>query len=116
MSRFFEPPPEPWAEQAAPASPPPWTRRPQGSPLGAVVSDLLLARSEGPAIYIDYLDAYPEGFELETRGGHERRISTTLAREGDRSGPDPSGRHWPMVGERRDVLPPQLLRIGVQLC
>ena len=39
---------------------------------------------------------------------------TSLAREGDGYGPDVFGRNWPMVGERRDVLPPQILRIGVQ--
>ncbi|MHB1569983.1 MAG: hypothetical protein ACYC0H_12375 [Solirubrobacteraceae bacterium] len=78
-----------------------------------MVSDLPLARSDRAEVYVDYLDAYPEGFELEIRAScsvayHE------LAREGDESGPDPFGRHWPMVGEQRDVLPPQLLRVGVQ--
>ena len=113
MSRFFEPPPDPWPEQGARVNAPPWTGRPQGPPLGAVLSDLLLARSEQAAVYIDYLDAYPEGFELEIR------TSTSVAyheldREGDAHGPDPFGRHWSIVGERRDVLPPQLLRVGVQ--
>jgi hypothetical protein len=61
---------------------------------------------------IAYLDAYPEGFELEIKA------RTTVAyhdlrREGD-SGPDVFGRHWPMVGELRDSLPSQLLRVGVQ--
>jgi hypothetical protein len=37
-----------------------------------------------------------------------------LVREGDDSGPDVFGRHWPMVGERIELLPPQLLRVGVQ--
>jgi hypothetical protein len=113
VSRFFEPPPNPWPEQAALANPPPWTGRPQGAPLGAVVSDLLLARSDRAAVYVDYLDAYPEGFELEIRASTSVAYHE-LAREGDGSGPVPFGRHWPMVGERRDVLPPQLLRIGVQ--
>lgn len=113
MNGFFEPPPNPWPEQAAPANPPPWTGRPQGPPLGAVVSDLLLARSDRGAVYVDYLDAFPDGFELEI-GASTSVAYQELAREGDRSGPDPFGRHWPMVGERRDVLPPQLLRIGVQ--
>jgi hypothetical protein len=113
VSRFFESPPNPWPEQVAPANPPPWTGRPQGPPLGVVVSDLLLARSDLAAVYVDYVDAYPEGFELEIRATTSVACHE-LAREGDRSGPDPFGRHWPMVGERRDVLPPQLLRIGVQ--
>lgn len=113
MSRFFEPPPDPWPEQAAPVNPPPWTGRPQGQPLGAVVDGLLLARSERAALYIDYIDAYPEGFELEIRASTSVAYHE-LAREGDGSGPDVFGRHWPMVGERRDVLPPQLLRVGVQ--
>ncbi len=113
MSRFFRPPPDPWPEQAAPRNSPPWTGRPQGPPLGAVVSELLLARSEQAEVYIDYIDAYPEGFELEIRA----RASVAygeLARAGDESGPHPFGRHWPMVGERRDLLPPQLLRVGVK--
>jgi hypothetical protein len=113
VSHFFEPPPNPWPEQAAPANPPPWTGRPQGPPLGVVVSDLLLARSDEAAIYVDYLDAYPEGFELEIRASTSVAYDE-LAREGDGSGPDPFGRHWPMAGERRDVLPSQLLRVGVQ--
>ncbi|HTU30689.1 MAG TPA: hypothetical protein VMF07_14990 [Solirubrobacteraceae bacterium] len=113
MSRFFEPPPNPWPAQAARANPPPWTGRPQGVPLGALVSDLLLARSDRAAVYVDYLDAYPEGFELEVRAS-TRVAYDALAREGDRSGPDPFGRHWPMVGERSDVLPAQLLRVGVR--
>jgi hypothetical protein len=113
VSEFFAPPPNPWPEQAEADNPPPWTGRPQGPPVGAAVSELLLARSEQAAIYVDYVDAYPEGFELEIRA------STSVAyhdldREGDRSGPDVFGRHWPIVGERRDVLPPQLLRIGVR--
>jgi hypothetical protein len=78
-----------------------------------VASDLLLARSDRAAVYVDYLDAYPEGFELEIRASTSVAYHE-LAREGDESGPDPFGRHWPMDGERRDVLPPQLLRVGVQ--
>ena len=113
MGGFFEPPPDPWPEQAAPINPPPWTGRPLGAPLGVVVSDLLLARSDRAAVYIDYLDAYPEGFELEVRGTTSIPYDA-LAREGDDSGPDPFGRHWPMADERRDVLPPQLLRVGLR--
>ena len=113
MSRFFEPPPDPWPEQAAPANPPPWTGRPQGPPLGVVVSDLLLARSDQAAIYVEYLDAYPDGFELAVRASTSVAYHE-LAREGDRFGPDAFGRNWPRVGERRDVLPPQVLRVGVQ--
>jgi hypothetical protein len=78
-----------------------------------VVSDLLLARSDRAAVYVDYLDAYPEGFELEIRASTSVAYHD-LAREGDESGPDPFGRHWPMAGERRDMLPAQLLRVGVQ--
>jgi hypothetical protein len=78
-----------------------------------VVSELLLARSDQAAVYVDYVDAYPEGFELEIRASTSVAYHE-LAREGDGSGPDPFGRHWPMVDERRDVLPRQLLRVGVQ--
>jgi hypothetical protein len=73
---------------------------------------VVLSRSETATLSIAYLDAYPQGFELEIDA------RTTVAyddftREGD-SGPDVFGRHWPMVGERRDSLPAQLLRVGVQ--
>lgn len=110
---FFQPPPDPWPEQAQGGEPPPWTGRPRGRPLGAVVSDLVLARSEAATVSVAYIDAYPEGFELE--------ISATtsiayhdLPREANDLGPDVFGRHWPLAGGRSDVLPPQLLRVGVQ--
>jgi hypothetical protein len=113
VSRFFEPPPDPWPDQAAPADAPSWTGRPQGVPLGVVVEGVLLARSDRAKVYIDYIDAYPDGFELEIRASTNVAYHE-LARGGDGSGPDPFGRHWPMVGERRDVLPPQLLRVGME--
>ncbi|MFZ0387547.1 MAG: hypothetical protein WAL22_17930 [Solirubrobacteraceae bacterium] len=114
MSAFFEPPPPwPWPERAEPGSPPPWTGRPQGPPLGAAVSELLLARSQRAAVYVDYLDAYPDGFELEIRASTSVAYHA-LTRDGDAPGPDPFGSHWPTAGERRDVLPAELLRIGVQ--
>ena len=87
---------------------PPWTGRPQGPPLGVAVSDLLLARSELASVYLDYVDAYPEGFELEIRA-----VASIAYDEFERKG----GRWVPDIfggGERQDVLPPQLLRIGVQ--
>jgi hypothetical protein len=110
---FFKPPPNPWPKEAEPVNLPPWTGRPQGPPLGVVVSELLVARSAQATVCVGYIDAYPEGFELEIRASSSVAYRE-LGREGDRSGPDVFGRHWPMVGERRDVLPPQLLRIGVQ--
>ena len=114
VSAFFEPPPPgPWPERAEPGNPPPWTGRPQGPPLGAAVSELLLARSQQAAVYVDYVDAYPDGFELEIRASTSVAYHT-LTREGDAPGPDPFGSHWPTAGERRDVLPAELLRIGVQ--
>lgn len=113
MSGFFRPPPDPCLEQAEPLNSPPWTGRPQGPPLGVVVDELLLARSDQAAIYVDYLDAFPEGFELEISASTKVAYHE-LARAGDETGPDPFGRHWPMVEERRDVLPPQLLRVGVR--
>lgn len=64
-------------------------------------------------VYVDYVDAYPEGFELEIRASTSVAYHE-LGREDDGSGPGVFGRRWPIVGERRDVLPPQLLRIGVQ--
>jgi hypothetical protein len=113
VSGFFKPPPSPWPEQAEPRNSPLWTGRPHGPPLGAVVDELLLARSKQAAIYVDYVDAFPEGFELEIRASTSIAYPE-LARAGGESGPDPFGGHWPMVGERRDVLPPQPLRIGVR--
>lgn len=76
-------------------------------------SELLLARSERATVHIAYIDAYPDGFELEI----ETVTNTAyhgFDREGDDSGPDVFGRHWPLAGEKHDVIPPQLLRIGVQ--
>jgi hypothetical protein len=87
VSGFFEPPPSPWPEQAEPGNAPPWTGRPQGPPLGAAASELLLARSELAAVYVDYVDAFPEGFELEIRASTSVAYHE-LGREGDRSGPD----------------------------
>ena len=113
MSGFFRPPPSSGAELATGGNPPRWTGRLQGSPPGEVVNDVMLARSDSAAVYIAYVDAYPEGFEFDVKAitvaaEHEFR------REGEEHGPDIFGRHWPMVGERQDAIPPQLLRIGVQ--
>ena len=78
-----------------------------------VATDLLLARSAATAIHIAHLDAYPTGFEFQVRA-----ITTTpeheLRRHGNDTGLDVFGGHWPMVGERRDELPPKLLRVGVR--
>jgi hypothetical protein len=78
-----------------------------------VVSDVLLARSQSATIHLEYLDAYPQGFEFLI----EARTAGTkpeLRREGDARGLDIFGRHWPVLGESRDEIPPQLLRVGVQ--
>ncbi|HEY5430738.1 MAG TPA: hypothetical protein VIK04_16600 [Solirubrobacteraceae bacterium] len=77
------------------------------------MSEPALARSDTAAVSIAYLDAYPEGFEFDVKAitvvaQHE------FGRDGERFGPDSFGRHWPMVSERRDAIPPQLLRIGVR--
>jgi hypothetical protein len=111
-SGFFQPPPSPWPEQAERRNAPPWTGRPQGPPLGATVTELPLARSELAAVLIAYIDAYPDGFELEIATS-TRVAFHDLRRERDGSA-DIFGRHWPMVGESRDAIPPQLLRIGIQ--
>jgi hypothetical protein len=113
VSAFFLPPPLLAAERSQGGEAPAWTGRPKGAPPGEVLSELVLSRSERGTLSIAYLDAYPEGFELEINA------STTIAyhdlsREGDDSGPDVFGRHWPMVGEPHDLLPPQLLRVGVR--
>jgi hypothetical protein len=71
-----------------------------------VVSDLLAGRSEMGAVYVAYMDTFPSAFELEVLA------MTTTADHG--FGRDVFGRHWPLVGERRDEIPPQLLRVGVQ--
>jgi hypothetical protein len=113
VSPFFQPPSRPSLEFADGGEPPPWTGRPQGPPLGAAVSELLLGRSEQAAVYLAYIDAYPEGLELEITATASVAYRE-LRREGDDSGPDVFGRHWPMVGERNDAIPPQILRIGVE--
>jgi hypothetical protein len=73
----------------------------------------MLSRSERATLSIAYLDAYPEGFELEINA-RTTVAWDDLSRAGDDSGPDVFGRHWPMGGERSDVLPPELLRVGVR--
>jgi hypothetical protein len=113
VSSFFRVPPSPWPEQAPASDPPRWTGRPQGQQLSQAVSDLVLGRSQSATVSIGYIDAYPDGFELEIIA----RTSVAyhdLRREGDAHGPDVFGRRWPMAGERRDELPPQLLRVGVE--
>lgn len=111
MSEFFV---SPWSpsrpEQAEGGSSPPWTGRPQGVPPGAVMSESALARSEMAGVSIAYLDAFPEGFEFRVEA------STVAVERVCRNGRDCDifGRHWPMVGDSRDGIPPQLLRIGVQ--
>jgi hypothetical protein len=112
VSDFFQPPPLVATEQAEGGNAPPWTGRPKGTPPGEVLREVVLSRSETATLSIAYLDAYPEGVEVKI----EARTTVAyhdLGRETD-SHPDVFGRHWPMVGERRDSLPPQLLRVGVQ--
>jgi hypothetical protein len=110
---FFQPPPDPWPEQAELRCAPPWTGRPQGAPPGAAVGELLLARSELAEVRIAYIDAYPEGFELEIRAS-TRVAFQDLRRDGERWGPDVFGGAWPMAGESRESIPAQILRIGMQ--
>lgn len=95
------------------SEPPPWTGRPHGEPLCAAVGERVLARSQQATVYLAYLDAYPDGFELQIRSSTSVAYHE-LRREGDHSGPDVFGRHWPLAGERADAIPPQLLRIEVQ--
>lgn len=113
MSDFFEPPPPVPAVQTEGGDAPPWTGRPHGAPPGEVLSELVLARSERATISIAYLDAFPGGFELEIAASTSVAYHD-LRRKGDPSGPDVFGRHWPLAGERQDLLPAELLRVGVQ--
>jgi hypothetical protein len=113
VSGFFQPPPNPWPEQAPASNSPPWTGRPQGQQLNQAVSDLVLGRSQSATVSIAYIDAYPDGFELEI-SARTTVPYHDLRREGDAHGPDVFGSRWPMAGERRDELPPQLLRVGVE--
>ena len=113
VSEFFRPPPPPPSETAQLEHPPPRSRRPYDTPPGVVAIDVPLARSETTAIHIAYLDGYPTGFEFRVKAitsipEHE------LRRDGEDHACDVFGSHWPMVGEKRDELPPQLLRVGVQ--
>jgi hypothetical protein len=113
VSDFFEHSAHPLPERAVPGNPPPWTGRPQGAPLGVAASDLLLARSELASVYVDYVDAYPEGFELEIRAITSLTYRE-LARPGDRWAPDVFGEDAPWAGDRAESPPLRLLRIGVQ--
>jgi hypothetical protein len=113
VSNFFRPSPLVWPERAVPGNPPPWTGRPQGPPLGVAVSDLLLGRSELASVFVDYVDAYPEGFELKIRATTSLAYRE-LSRPGDRWAPDVFGEDEPRAGGRGELLPPRLLRIGVQ--
>jgi hypothetical protein len=76
------------------------------------VQELLLARSRLATVEVAYIDAFPEGFELKIAASVNVEYHD-LVREGD-SAPDIFGGHWPMVGESTDVIPAQLLRVGVQ--
>ena len=100
VSLFFQPPSRPSREFAEGGEPPPWTGRPQGPQVEAAVSEWLLGRSEQAAVYVAYIDAYPEALELEITATASVAYRE-LRREGDDSGPDVFGRHWPMVGEER---------------
>ncbi|HLH64786.1 MAG TPA: hypothetical protein VKV27_03735 [Solirubrobacteraceae bacterium] len=110
MRDFFEPPARAPASQQ-PGGAPPWTGRPLGPPPGEVLRELVLARSKAATIWIEYLDAYPQGFELKIRARTDIAYWDLARADGP---PDVFGRHWPMAGEPRDSLPPQLLRVGVQ--
>jgi hypothetical protein len=113
MSDFFRPPSSVPTEEAEGGDAPPWAGRPQGSPPGEVLSDVVLSRSARAELSIAYLDAYPEGFELEITARTTVPYHD-LRRDGEDRGADVFGRHWPMAGEQRNSLPPQLLRVGVQ--
>lgn len=77
------------------------------------MSNVVFASSEMATVHIAYVDAFPEGFELEVKVIAVADVHV-FRREGEESGLDIFGRHWPMVGERQDAMPPQLLRIGVE--
>lgn len=112
MDAIFRPPPDPWPEQAEGGQAPPWTGRPNGAPLGAVVEYLDLARSDRATVSVAYLDAYPDGLELQIAATGS--ITYEELRKQGAAGVDVFGRHWPTVDDRADVLPPQLLRVGVR--
>ncbi len=105
-SQFFQPPPPP-SKPPRSYRRPPWSGPPEETLPGVVALELLLAQSRKAAIYITHLDAYPSGFEFELKvvaaAGAEYEFDLDLF-----------GRHWPRVGEKRDELPPRLLRIGLQ--
>jgi hypothetical protein len=113
VTGFFQPPPDPWPEQAPVSNSPRWTGRPHGPQGNEAVSNFLLGESALATVSLAYVDAYPDGFELEISASTKVPYRD-LRRDGDESGPDVFGRHWPVVGENRDALLPQLLRVGVQ--
>jgi hypothetical protein len=75
VSDFFQPPPPVPTEQAEGGNAPPWTGRPQGSPPGEVLSEVVLSRSETATLSIAYLDAYPDelGATADRRADDGRR-------------------------------------------
>ena len=115
VSDFFQPPPSGPTEQAEGGDAPPWAGRPHGSPPGEVLSEVVLARSELATLSIAY--------RMPSRKGSSSRSQRApaftwgeLSREGADHGPGSVfGGPWPMAGERSDVLPAELLRVGVHL-
>jgi hypothetical protein len=106
VSQFFKPPPPPRKPPEQHRSPA-WSGPPEGTLPGVVALELVLAHSRKAAVYVTHLNAYATGFEFELKvvasAGAEHEFDLDLF-----------GRHWPRVGEKRDELPPGLLRVGLQ--
>lgn len=105
MSDFFEPPPKPPPPEPRYRTPP-WFGPPRGTLPGTVVRDHPLARTDKVAVCVTRLAAYPTGFEFD--------LVTMSA--GDQEELDPLMFHPPhhFHGGDPGVIPPEMLRIGVQ--
>ena len=106
MSDFFTPPPPRSRRPERPLLEPPWCGPPAGTLPGVLPLELALAHTQKAVIFITHLEAYATGFEFD--------VHAATGSEDAGFGLEIFGRHWPALGQRRDELPPELLRIGVE--
>jgi hypothetical protein len=67
--------------------------------------ELVLARAGKAAIYITHAAVHRTGFELDVHAIASAEYGFDL---------EIFGRHWPRVGQTRDHIPSELLRIGLE--
>lgn len=104
VSDFFEPPPKTVAAEQRYRMPP-WFGAPQGTLPGIVALERILAQTDKVAVCVSQLAAYPTGFEFD--------VVTMSASDTDQLDPM-MFHHHRMHGGANDVIPPEMLRLGVQ--